>query len=246
MQTRKVASSWRRTTGWASPMVTGRIRFGSTVVIVRRIHSAIRRFEFERSGLDTYLALAGCRRERALPRNKPGNGVAARRFGWIDGKEFACPGSRALAANGRPPARDAPDDLSLRAVGYPRRMAALDTDRRQPACHRVRYLPASRPAPSTGIDADTTDATGALVVRRSDRARCRFDARADLSWTLPASRPRQKPRGSRDPHKRQSRDGRAGLRRPRHGDDRCWRMFRMARLPLSWSKIRIAELVQSR
>src|SRR4030088_1896179 len=125
--------------------------------------------------------------------NNPGSGWAARRFGWIDGKEFACLGSRALAANGRPPARDAPGDPSLRGVGYPRRMAALDTDRRQPPCHRVRYLPASRPAPSTGIGADTTDATGALVVRRSDRAWCRFDARADLSWTLPASRPRQRP-----------------------------------------------------
>src|SRR5258708_6162272 len=170
-------------------MDTGRIRFGLMAGTARRILSTILRFEFERSGLDTCLALAGCRRERPLPRSKPGNGVAARRFGWIDGKEFACLGSRALAANGRPPARDAPGDPSLRGVGYPRRMAALDTDRRQPPCHRVRYLPASRPAPSTGIGADTTDATGALVVRRSDRAWCRFDARADLSWTLPASRP---------------------------------------------------------
>ena len=43
------------------------------------------------SGADwtSCLALAGCRRERPLPRGKSGNGVAARRFGWIDGKEFA-------------------------------------------------------------------------------------------------------------------------------------------------------------
>ena len=39
--------------------------------------------------------------------------MAARRFGWIDGKEFACLVGRALAANGRPSARDAPGDPSL-------------------------------------------------------------------------------------------------------------------------------------
>src|ERR1700675_2787321 len=118
---------------------------------VRRTRSAIRRFEFERSGLDTRRALAGCRRERPLPRSKPGNGMAARRFGWIDEKRFARLGGRALAANGRPPARDARGDPPLCGVGYPRRMAALDTDRRQPPCYRVRHLPASRPAPPTGI-----------------------------------------------------------------------------------------------
>ena len=64
---------------------------------VRRIRSAIRRFELERSGLDTCLALARRRRERPLPRRKSGNGVAARPLGWIDGKEFA---SRWPAASG--------------------------------------------------------------------------------------------------------------------------------------------------
>ena len=61
-----------------------------------------------------------------------------------------------------------------------------------------------------------------------------------------ASRPRQRPRGSRDPHECQSRYGRAGLRRPRYRNDRRRRMFSVAGLPLSWSEIRIAELVQSR
>src|SRR6266436_10426522 len=114
MQTREVASSWQRTTGSASPTDTGRIRFGSMAGTVRRIRSAIRRFEFERSGLDTCLALAGCRCERPLPRGKSGNGMAARRFRWIDGKEFAFVDGRALAADGRPPAGDAIGDPSLR------------------------------------------------------------------------------------------------------------------------------------
>src|SRR6266436_6565724 len=188
MQTREVASSWQRTTGSASPTDTGRIRFGSMAGTVRRIRSAIRRFEFERSGLDTCLALAGCRRERPLPRSKSGNGMAARRIGWIDGKEFACLDGCPLAANGRPSARDAPGDPPLCAAGRARRMAAPDTDRRQPPCHRVRYLPASRPAPSTGIGADTADAIGALVLRRSNRSWCGTDARADLSRALPGLR----------------------------------------------------------
>ena len=41
--------------------------------------SAIPRFEFDRSGLDTCRPLAGCRRERPLSRGEPGDGVAARR-----------------------------------------------------------------------------------------------------------------------------------------------------------------------
>ena len=72
-----------------------RIRFGSTVGTVRRIRSAIRRLELERSGLDTCVALAGCRRERALSRRKPRNGLAARCFGRIDRKESASVGGRA-------------------------------------------------------------------------------------------------------------------------------------------------------
>src|SRR5665213_109171 len=97
-------------------------------VTVQQIPSAIRRFEFERSRLDAFLAVAGCHRERPLPRIKPGNGVAARRFGWIDGKEFACVGGRALAANGGPSACDSRRDLSLRSAGRPRRVAPPDTD----------------------------------------------------------------------------------------------------------------------
>ena len=57
--------------------------------LLDRIRSAIRRLEFERSGLDTCLTLARCRRERPLPRSEPGNGLAARCFGRADGKEFA-------------------------------------------------------------------------------------------------------------------------------------------------------------
>ena len=113
---------------WVSfPTATGRIRSGSMAGTVRRIRSAIRRFEFERSGLDTCLAVAGRRRERPLPRSKSGNGVAARRFGWIDGQEFACLVGRAWAAGGRSSARDAPGASSLRAVDGTRRMAAPDT-----------------------------------------------------------------------------------------------------------------------
>src|SRR5215213_12024030 len=100
MRSRMVASNWRKTTGSISPTVTAHIRSGSTAVTVRRIHSAIRRFEGERSRLDACLALAGCDRERPLPRRQPGHGVAARRFGWTDGKEPAGTGDRAWAAHG--------------------------------------------------------------------------------------------------------------------------------------------------
>jgi hypothetical protein len=41
--------------------------------------------------LDTYRALAGCRRERPLSRGEPGDGVAAGRFSGADGKEFSRP-----------------------------------------------------------------------------------------------------------------------------------------------------------
>src|SRR5438045_9779260 len=109
-------------------------------VTARRIRSAIRRFKFERSELDTCLALAGCHCERPLPWRKPGNGLAARRFGRIDGKEFACVVGRARAAERRPFARNAAGDLPLCTAGRADRMAAPDTDRCEPACHRLRYL----------------------------------------------------------------------------------------------------------
>ena len=75
--------------GRASPTDIGRIRSGSTAVTARPIHSAIRRSEFERKRIDDGLALAGGHRERPLSRRQPGNGVAARRFGGIDGTELA-------------------------------------------------------------------------------------------------------------------------------------------------------------
>src|SRR5436305_9396344 len=98
MQTPAAALNSQRTIGSAFPTATGRTRSGLRAATARRIHSVIRRSEFERNGLDTCLAVAGRDRERPLPRRQSGNGVAARRFGGIDAKEFACPGGRALAA----------------------------------------------------------------------------------------------------------------------------------------------------
>ena len=95
------------------PMDTGRTRSGSRAVTARPIRSAIRRFEFERSGLDACLALAGCRRERPLPWSKSGDGVAARRFGGIDGTVSAGAGISAWTARGRPSAGDAARDPSV-------------------------------------------------------------------------------------------------------------------------------------
>src|ERR1700716_1691565 len=126
MPTPAAALNSQRTIGSAFPTDTGRTRSGLRAVTARRIHSVIRRSEFERDGLDTCRALAGCGREWPLPRRKPGNGVAARRFGWIDAKEFARVGGRALAANGRPSACNVPGHAALRAAGYDRRMAAAD------------------------------------------------------------------------------------------------------------------------
>ena len=209
-------------------------------------HSAIRRFEFERSGLDACLALAGCRRERPLPRRKSGNGVAARRFGGIDGTAVR----RALVSALWPLA--AGHLLAMLLVILPFAlldhiggMAAPDPARRQPPCHRLRYLPAGRPKPSTGAGADSADAIGAVVLCGRHRAWRGTDAGADLSRALQGSRPRQGPRGGREPHQRQSCHGGAGRHRPRRRDDRCRRVFGVAGLPLSRSQIRIAELVQS-
>src|SRR5207245_1797902 len=167
------------------PTGTGRTKSGSTAATVRRIRSAIPRFEFERSQLDTCLALAGCHRERPLSRRQPGHGVAARRFGWTDGKEPACSDGRALAAHGRPSARDAARHPSLRAIGCRRRMAAHDTDRRKPPRYRLWSFPACQPASSTGAGTDIAGAIGALVVRRRARAWRGTDAGADLSRALP-------------------------------------------------------------
>src|ERR1700716_3863041 len=118
MHTPAVALNSQRTIGSAFPTDTGRTRSGSRAATARRIHSVIRRSEFERNGLDACRAVAGRGRERSLPRREPGNGVAARRFGWIDAEESARPGGRALAADGRPSARDVPGNPALRAAGY--------------------------------------------------------------------------------------------------------------------------------
>src|SRR5512144_470317 len=172
MPARMAVLNSRAITGSTSPMATARTRSGSTAATVRRIRSATRRFEFERGRLDTCVALAGCHRERPLSRTKSGNGVAARGFGRLDGKEPAGAGGRAGAAGGRPSARDAARPASLRAFDRHRWMAASDPDCRKPAGHRVRRLPAGEPAPPAGAGADTPDATGALVLRGRDRAWC--------------------------------------------------------------------------
>src|SRR5450631_2169717 len=163
MRTPPVALNSQGITGSVSPRATGRIRSGSTVVIVRRIRSAIRRPELDWSRLDTGLALVGCRRERPLPRTQSGNGVAARRVGGIDGQESTGPAGRAWATGGRPSARDDAAAAAVRNADRPRRMATADPGRRQHDRHRLRHLPDRQPASSTRPGPDTTDATGALV-----------------------------------------------------------------------------------
>src|ERR1700735_3732799 len=113
-----LSSPW--TIGLASPTDTARIKSGSRWATVRRIRSAIHRPEFEYSRLDTGLALAGCHRERPLPRIEPGHGLGARRFGWIDAKEPARIDGRAWATGRRPFAGGAARGPSLRAAGRPR------------------------------------------------------------------------------------------------------------------------------
>ena len=176
--------------GRASLTDTGRIRSASRAATARRIRSAIHRLERRRGRLGTCGSLAGCHRERPLSRGESRDGVAARGFGRTDGKKSARPRGGALAALGRPSARDAPDDPSVLAAGHSRLLAVADPDRRQPPGHRVRYLPARQPSPSAGAGADTTDATRALVLRRGDRARRRIDARADISRPLQGRRSR--------------------------------------------------------
>src|ERR1700754_3842694 len=103
MQAPAAALNSQGTIGSAFPTDTGRTRSGLRAATARRIHSVIRRSEFERNGCR---ALAGRRGKRPLPRRKPGNGVAARRFSWVDGKKLACLGGGTLAADGRPSRRN--------------------------------------------------------------------------------------------------------------------------------------------
>src|SRR6516164_3257217 len=90
-----------------------------------------------------------------------------------------------LAANDRPSIGDVRGHPSVRAAARNRRMAATDPDRCQSPGHRVRHLPVRQQTPSAGAGADTTDATGALVLRRGDRAWRGTDARTNLSRPLP-------------------------------------------------------------
>src|SRR5262245_31608712 len=171
--------------------------------------------------------------------------MAARRFSWANGTDFARPRGSALAINGRPSTGNVRGDPSLRAAGRPRRMATTNPDWRQSLGHRIWHLPVGEAAPSAGAGANTTDATGALVLRRSDRAWRRTDACAGLSRALPGRRHRQGPRGGGRAHKRQSGDGRSSLHRPLRRDVDSWRILGVASLPLPGSQVRVAELVQS-
>src|SRR3954447_3810949 len=132
MQTPAAALNSPGIIGSAFPTATGRTRSGSRAATARRIHSLTRRSEFERNGLDTCLALAGRRGERALPPRQSGDGGGARRFPRIDAKEFAGPAGSTLAADGRPSAGDVAGAAALRAAGHLGRMAAADPVRRQP------------------------------------------------------------------------------------------------------------------
>src|SRR5262249_23573076 len=96
--------------------------------------------------------------------------MAAGRFSRADRKELTRPRGGTLAANGRPSTSYVRGDASVRAAARGCRMAATDPDRRQSLGDRVRRLPVRQQTPSAGAGADTTDATGALVLRRGDRA----------------------------------------------------------------------------
>jgi len=181
--------------------------------------------------------------------------MAARRFSRADRKELvrprdgtlalARPRDGTLAANSRPSTGDVLGDPSVRAAARTRRMAATDPDRRQSVGHRVWDLPVRQQTTSARASADTAHATGALVLRRGDRAWRRTNARTNLSRALPGRRPRQGPRGGRGAHKRQSGRGRPGLPRPLYSDDRSRRIVGVAGLPVPGSQVRVAELVQS-
>jgi len=82
-------------------------------------------FELERWGLGTRRALVGYRGERPLSRGEPGDGLATRRFSWIDEKELARSHGSALAARRRSPVGDAGGDAPLRIPRRSRRMAAV-------------------------------------------------------------------------------------------------------------------------
>src|SRR6516165_10544725 len=109
-------------------MDTGLIRSVLKVVTARRIRSVIHRFKVDWNGLDAGRALVGCRRERPLSRDEPGNGVAARRFSRPNGKKFPRPRGSTLATDGRPCPGNVRGDPSLRVAGRPRGMAATDPD----------------------------------------------------------------------------------------------------------------------
>src|SRR5437016_3095500 len=162
-------------------MAIGPTKFDSRAATARRIRSATRRSELERSGLGTCRALAGCRSERPLSRGEPGDGLATRRFSRIDGKELARALYGAWAAGRRPPPGDAGGDPSVRVAGRPRRTATADPDWRQPSSDRLRHLPARPPAASASAGADTTDTARTLVLRRGDCSWGGIYVGADLS-----------------------------------------------------------------
>jgi hypothetical protein len=92
--------------------------------------------------IGTRRALAGYCSERPLSRCEPRDGLAARRFSWIDGRKFARSHCGAWAPCHRSPAGDVGGDPSLRISGGPRRMAAANPNWREPPGHRVRYFSA--------------------------------------------------------------------------------------------------------
>ena len=151
----------------------------------QRIHSATRRSEVGRSGLDSCGALAGRRGERPISRGEPRDGLATRGFSWIDEKKLARSRPSALRAWRRSPTCDAGGDASFCGAGRSRRMAAPHPDWRQPSGNGVRHLPARQSSPSPSNGAYTTNTTGTLVVCRGNRPWRGIYVGADLSRALP-------------------------------------------------------------
>src|SRR5262249_50944371 len=178
------------------PVVVARGRpFCAPQATAPQIRSAVRRFELERWGWGTRRALVGYRGERPLSRGEPGDGLATRRFSWIDERS-----SRALMAALWPLA--AGHLLGMLVVMLP--FAFLDAlvewhrfdpEWRQPPGDRVRYLAARQPPPSAGAGANTTDAVRTLVLPRGN---CSWGVgdrpRPPRPWEVKAGRRRPHPK----------------------------------------------------
>jgi selenium-binding protein 1 len=214
------------------PPAIARIRSGWKAEIARPIHSAIRRWAFDRQGLVAYRPLGGDSRKRSLSRHQSRDGMAAGRVERLVSTTGTGAVLRASLSRCGARARDVLGDAAVCVARGAARMATCDTGRRERAGHRLWCRPVDLAA-SSYAEANSAYTSRALVVRDCDCAWGRADAGADLSWTLPGVRHGSRAPGSTVVDRRQPRDGVVRFSRARCRDDDRRRISGVAGVSLS-------------